>query len=92
MNQRVFLVGASGRYAPAGVGAELTHFAGNGFERRRIAVPQGNFFGFGRPHGRLFLWLRGAQTKGFSEGEKFLGQPLAAPFWILAAIGGFDVK
>ena len=40
MNQRVFLVGASGRYAPAGVGAELTHFAGNGFERRRIAVPR----------------------------------------------------
>jgi len=52
-------------------------------------VPQGNFFGFGRPHGRLFLWLRGAQAKGFSEGEKFLGQPSAAPFWILAAIGGF---
>ena len=70
-----FSGGASGRYTPAGVGAELTHFAGNGFERRRIAVPQGNFFGFGRPHGRLFLWLRAAQTKGFSEGEKFLGQP-----------------
>ena len=48
-----------------------------------VSLPQGNFFGFGRPHGRLFLWLRGAQTKGFSEGEKFLGQPLAAPFWIL---------
>jgi hypothetical protein len=35
--------------------------------------------------------LRGAQTKDFLEGEKFLGQPLAAPFWFLAAIGGFDL-
>ena len=57
------------------LGGVATHFAGNGFERGRIAVPQGNFFGFGRPNGRLFLWLRAANAKGFSEGEKFLGQP-----------------
>ena len=25
----------------------------------------------------------------FSGGEKHLGQPLAAPFWFLAAMGGF---
>ena len=56
-----------------------------------VVVPERNFFGNRRPRGRLFLWLRRAQTKDFSEGEKFLGQSLAAPFWILAAIGGFDL-
>jgi len=47
--------------------------------------------GIGRPVGRLFLWSRGAQTNGFSEGEKHFGQPQAAPFWFLAAVGGFDL-
>jgi hypothetical protein len=37
----------------------------------------------------LFQWLRGAQTIWFQGGEMELGQPLAAPFWFLAAIGGF---
>jgi hypothetical protein len=40
----------------------------------------------------IFLWWRGAHSKGFSEGEKFPKLLLAGLFWFLAAMGGFDVK
>ena len=57
------------------LGGVATHFAGNGFERGRIAVPRkynSEISGVFRP---IFLWLRGANAKGFSEGEKLLEQP-----------------
>ena len=51
-------------------------------------VPKSNFSRNCRPFGRFFLAFCGAKPK-CSWGEKFLGQPLAALFGILAAIGGF---
>ena len=83
-----FLAGRSVGLPTLGGGAELRHFVGNGFELRHRAVPEKykvEISGVFRP---IFLWLRGAQAR-CSWGEKLLEQPLAAPFWILAATCGF---
>ena len=55
------------------------------------SAPKSNFFGIGRPRGRLFLWSRAAQTRCFQGGEKNFGQPLAAPFWFLPPLAVFDI-
>ena len=65
--------------------------ASNGVEVQVLSsAPNCNFLQKCRPKGRLFLW-RHAVPSICSWGEMQLGQPLAAPFWFLAAIGGFGL-
>ena len=51
------------------------------------SVPKDNFFRKLSAKALFFLAFCGAKPK-CSWGEKLLGQPLAALFWILAVIGG----
>ena len=39
----------------------------------------------------FFLWFCGAKDRCFQGVSSSCGQPLAAPVWFLAAIGGFEI-
>ena len=70
-----FLVGARPPYGGQAARLRVTLLAENRFELGRIAVPKqynSEISGVFRP---IFLWLRAANAKDFSEGEGFLGQP-----------------